>query len=101
MSEKLKLAKQQMGSAGRESAEMQRQRQRIVRERSGIQAENVRQIPNAEMKMPSEKRMMQEGRMDLANKPNPTFGKEMAMEKVRQQKQFEDFDKYREYRKRK
>lgn len=71
MSEKLKLAKQQMGSAGRESAEMQRQRQRIMRERGGIQAENVRQIPNAEMRMPSKEATMRDKMSSVINFEEP------------------------------
>lgn len=72
------------GSAGRESAEKQRERQRILRERAGIQGGGVKVVPNAQLTMPSKKQMVTEGKMDLVNKPNPTFGKEMAREKAKQ-----------------
>lgn len=71
MSEKLKLAKQQMGSAGRESAEMQRKRERIVRKYSGIDGDKVRVVPNPEMDMPSKKSMMRDSMSSVINFEEP------------------------------
>jgi hypothetical protein len=85
------------GSAGRESAEKNRMEKRVLRERGGVQG-SVEVVPNAEMRMPSRKQMITEGMMDLANKPSADFGKEMAREKLKQQKQFEDWDKYKNRR---
>ncbi len=75
------------GSAGRESAEKNRMEKRVLRERSGIQG-SVEVVPNAKMRMPSKRQMIDEGRMDTANKPNPAFAKEMAEEKKKQQREY-------------
>jgi hypothetical protein len=71
MSEKLKLAKQQMGSAGRESAEMQRKRERIVRKYSGIDGDKVRVVPNPEMDTPSKETMMRDSMSSVINFEEP------------------------------
>lgn len=90
MSEKLRLAKQQMGSAGRESAEKQRKLEQVMRKRTPAPY-GVEVVPNAPMGMPSKKSMVREGRMDLANKPSPEFGKEMARERKRQQREYSGY----------
>ena len=71
MSEKLKLAKQQMGSAGRESAEMQRKRERIVRKYSGIDGDKVRVVPNPETETPSKEAMMRDSMSSVINFEEP------------------------------
>lgn len=82
--DKLKLAREYFSqSPSRAGAITDQNRKRILRERGGVQGP-VEVVPNPKLIMPSEKRMMREGRMDLANKPNPEFGKEMAREKAKQ-----------------
>ena len=71
------------GSAGRQSAEQQRKREREYKQEMrkflenrpaekprydyGIKKPPVKAVPYGEMRMPSEKQMVAEGRMDLAN----------------------------------
>jgi hypothetical protein len=73
------------GSAGRESAEKNRMEKRVLRERGGIRGP-VEVVPNAELRMPSMKQMVAEGKMDMANKPEAAFGREMARERKKQQR---------------
>ena len=56
---------------------------RILRER-GVPQFNMVEVPYGQLKMPSKKQMIDEGKMDLINKPNPEFGKELAREKQKQ-----------------
>jgi hypothetical protein len=77
------------GSAGRESAEQQRKREQ--RERSKPDMSRVMRVPLGDAAMPSKKSMVREGRMDLANNPNPEFGKEMARERRRQQREYSGY----------
>jgi len=90
--DKLKQAKESLvrmprGSAGRESAEKSRELKRMLRERSGIQG-RVEVVPNAGgMMMPNKRSMMREGMMDMANKPEAAFGREMARERKKQQRE--------------
>lgn len=74
------------GSAGRESAEKSRELKRMLRERSGIQG-RVEVVPNAGMMMPNRRSMVREGMMDMANKPDAAFGREMARERKKQQRE--------------
>lgn len=77
------------GSVGRESAEQQRKREQ--RERSKPDMSRVMRVPLGDAAMPSKKSMVREGRMDLANNPNPEFGKEMARERKRQQREYSGY----------
>jgi hypothetical protein len=71
---KLKMARESLvskpsaraGSAGRESAEKSREMKRLRRKYMGVEG-RVERVPNAKMIMPSKKRMMDEGMMDLIN----------------------------------
>ena len=69
---KLKMAREyfakedRRGSAGRESAEKSREMKRLRRKYMGVQ-EPAKLVPNAKLIMPSKKRMMDEGMMDLIN----------------------------------
>lgn len=77
MDNKLKQAKdlfdkvkpRSAGSAGRESAEKQRKKERILRELGAGPTISVKRVPNGKMIMPSTESMMREGEMDLINYP--------------------------------
>jgi hypothetical protein len=64
-----KVKPRSAGSAGRESAEKQRKRDRILRDLGAGPTISVKRIPNAKMIMPSTESMMREGEMDLINYP--------------------------------
>jgi hypothetical protein len=80
MDNKLKKAKdlfdtvkpRSKGSAGRESAEKQRKKERILRDLGAGPTISVGRIPNGKMIMPSTESMMREGEMDLINYPRKT-----------------------------
>lgn len=80
MDSKLKQAKEYFnkakprskGSAGRESAEKQRRKERILRELGVGPTISVKSVPNAKLIMPSTESMMREGEMDLINYPRKT-----------------------------
>lgn len=90
--DKLKQAKESLGrsvsrgSAGRESAEKSRELKSMLRKRSGVQG-NVEVVPNAGLMMPARRSMVREGMMDMANKPDAAFGREMARERKKQQRE--------------
>lgn len=96
------------GSAGRESAERQREDEQEYKQEMrkflasrpkdksyfydyGITKRPVKAVPYGDLRMPSEKQMIAEGRMDLANKPDPAIGRELARERLRQQKEYADY----------
>jgi hypothetical protein len=64
-----KVKPRSAGSAGRESAEKQRKRDRILGDLGAGPTISVKRIPNAKMIMPSTESMMREGEMDLINYP--------------------------------
>jgi hypothetical protein len=69
-----KVKPRSAGSAGRESAEKQRKRDRILRDLGAGPTISVKRVPNAKMIMPSTESMMREGEMDLVNYPRNTRG---------------------------
>jgi hypothetical protein len=47
--------------------------------------------PEGEVRMKSKKAMIEEGKMDLANKPDPEFAKELARERKKQKAEAEKY----------
>lgn len=70
MSDKLKQARQQLGSAGRESAEKQRERYRLMRKQT-VAPYGVEVVPNATITMPSKKSMMRDSMSSVINFEEP------------------------------
>jgi hypothetical protein len=88
-----KVKPRSAGSAGRESAEKQRKRDRILRDLGAGPTISVERIPNAKMIMPSTESMMREGEMDLVNYPKQGSGYKSSSSP--KQRAYETSDKLR------